>query len=233
MGRPLKIKHSSTSDIGFPLVSYLTAAVTPAGLSTSEFYGVIGGTNTLGTQTNPTVSVRVFINGAGYTEGDGYIIKQKGSKTYQVAQTTTIQDESMTVGQTYIILTVGTTDWVACGAPGTYAVGTIFTCTAAGAGSGTVLAVGNCALADLADASLTAGTMTVTINPGDSTAIRVSRFNNKYALDFSATPVRYMLNFFNGVVGETVIKSGTTGSTNVAGQQNNLTLAQPEKYNTF
>ena len=71
MGRPLKIKESATVDVGF---------ANPPG--NSQFYGVVGGEDTLSTYGFPTLKVRVRI--AGQSEADGWIIRQKGATKYLV-----------------------------------------------------------------------------------------------------------------------------------------------------
>ena len=70
MGRPLKIKESATVDTGFN---------NPTG---GQFYGVVGGEDTLSTYDFPTLKVRVRI--AGQSEADGWIIRQKGASKYLV-----------------------------------------------------------------------------------------------------------------------------------------------------
>lgn len=188
MGRPLKIMKAATgafgsttgTDIGFPSVGSLTAPVTPTGMISTEFYGVVGG-NIASTQNgtpaypqtviaaagpnagNPVILARVYI--AGESEEDGYIVRQKGERKYLVY----------------------------------------------GASSGVS---GVCTLSDEADSSLTEGNMTLTVFTSDSSAIRLSKLTNKYATDWSGgsagSPdnVVYFVNFFQGVDGETAIKSG-------------------------
>ena len=167
MGRPLKIQKANTTvDIGFPAVSSLTAPVTPTGLGSDEFYGVVGGdvqtatTANSGTTAYPVIGVRVYI--AGQDEQDGFILRAKGSRKFLVYDPT----------------------------------------------NG---ATGVCTLSNEADSALTEGSMTITVNPGDSTAIRLKRISNKWGVDWSDN--RYFLNFFQGVEGETVIKSGTAQAT--------------------
>ena len=72
MGRPVKIKKSATVDVGFD---------NPTG---GQYYGVVGGTDTLSTYANPVVKVRVKITGE--SEADGYIIRQKGATKYLVSE---------------------------------------------------------------------------------------------------------------------------------------------------
>jgi hypothetical protein len=231
MGRPLKIQKSSTGsgnggaavgvDLGFPNFGSLTAPVfnSPTQtLDSAQYLGVVGGAAPTDTPsaTNPRVDVTVYITGA-VSAAQGYIIRQKGSHKYLVGDVTSIADEDLTVGLAYIITSVGTTDWVACGAPTNYGLGTIFTCSAdAGAGTGTANLVGVCVLEDSATPSAE-GLMSITYTTGDSTATTISKLTNKWLLNwaggstYAATSVvndaRFVANFFTDE--GTVIKSGT------------------------
>jgi hypothetical protein len=230
MGRPLKIKKSTTGDIGFNALDTLTNPVyptTPTTFGGTEYLGVVGGANaSVATSAYPVVKCRAFIVGA---EDDAYIITQKGSTKYQVATITAVNDEDMVAGRAYRILTVGDTNWAAVGASvSNAAVGDVFTATAAGAGTGTVQNVGTCVLADEADGALTLGNMNITFSTGDSTAQTISRLTNRFALDYSNPPVRYAVNFFSDEGEE--VKSGTTGAVNASGQQNRVSLAIVENY---
>jgi hypothetical protein len=253
MGRPLKIQKSSTGsgnggaavgvDLGFPNFGSLTAPVvnTANTLNTTEYLGVVGGAAPTDTPsaTNPRIDVIVNIanpSGAGLGVAQGYVIRQKGSHKYLVGDVTGVNDGSFVVGQAYQIVSVGTTDWAAAGAPSNFGVGTIFTATSVGgAGSGTANSVGVCVLDD--DVTPAAGLMAITFTIGDSTATTISKLTNKFLLDwtggstYAATSViadkRYATNFFTDE--GTVIKSGTTAAANTgtvtAGQQNLLDLA--------
>jgi len=230
MGRPLKIKKSTTSDIGFNPFSALTNPVYPSDPTVfdgTEYLGVVGGANAgVATAAFPVVKCRARIVG---TEDDAYIITQKGTTKYQVATVTAVNDEDMVVGRAYRILSVGTTDWAACGASDSNAaVGDVFTATAAGSGTGTVQNVGTCVLANQADGTLSLGNMNITFSTGDSTAQLISKLTNKFALDYSVPPVRYLTNFFSDEGYE--IKSGTTGAANASGQQNRVSLAIVENF---
>ena len=70
MGRPVKIKKSATIDAGFN---------NPTG---GQFYGVVGGEDTLSTYEFPVLKVRVKVSGE--TEADGWIVRQKGASKYLV-----------------------------------------------------------------------------------------------------------------------------------------------------
>lgn len=235
MGRPLKIQKSSTGsgnggaavgvDLGFPNFGSLTAPVYNSPVQTlndTQYLGVVGGAapTDAPTTTNPRVDVTVYITGA-VAAAQGYIIRQKGSHKYLVGDVTSIADEDLTVGLAYMITSVGTTDWVACGAPANYGVGTIFTCTTdAGAGTGTANLVGVCVLEDSATPSAE-GFMSITYTLGDSTATTISKLTNKWLLNwaggstYAATSVvndvRYLTNFFTDE--GTEIKSGTAQTT--------------------
>ena len=174
MGRPLKIMklgsgtagNTTGVDLGFPDISTLTNPVTPAGMTTDEFYGVVGGNIDSAGNTgpgpnanNPVVLVRCRL--PGQAEEDGLILRQKGSIQYLVE----------------------------------------------GNSSGVV---GVCTLVDVADGALTAGEMTISMYPGDSSVVRIKRLTNKWALDFSNN--RYFINFFQGDEGQTAIKSGAANN---------------------
>ena len=85
MGRPLKIKKSTTKDIGFNAWNQLTNPVYPATFNATQYAGVVGGEGNGGgvaTTAYPVVKCRVFI--AGQSEEDGWIVRQKGTRKYLV-----------------------------------------------------------------------------------------------------------------------------------------------------
>jgi hypothetical protein len=91
MGRPLKIQKSATIGVGFPQTST----------------GVVGGNTALaGSQ----IQVRAFITG--FSEGDGFIVRQKGASKFLVtvgANTgvctlVNVANSSLTAGQMTIEL---------------------------------------------------------------------------------------------------------------------------------
>lgn len=86
MGRPLKIKKTTTKDIGFPAFNAVENPVYPGTMSATEFFGVVGGSDTVDTSTYPTLQVRVKIGSN--AEANGYIIRQKGSIQYLVTDGT-------------------------------------------------------------------------------------------------------------------------------------------------
>ena len=168
MGRPLKIKKSTTKDIGFNNLGSLTNPVYPTTLNSSEYLGVVGGANaSVATSAYPVIRVQACeIGGA---EEEAIIVRQKGSTTYLVL--------GQTSGNTY-----------------------------------------QATLANEATGALSPGNMNIAMFNGDSTDILISKLTNKWALDYSVPPVRYVINFFSDE--GTEIKSGTVGVTN------NLAIAE-------
>ena len=189
MGRPLKINKAATSggaggiDIGFNALASLIAPTLPSPVwdSSTEYLGVVGGSNTVDTATYPTVKCRVFITG--FAEEDGYIIRQKGSHKYLVGGTTA--RTALVAGYAYRITVVGNTNWSAYGAPTNAGVGDVFTATAAlgNTGTGRVNAVGQCVLTS--DLSPTAGNMSISYFSNDSTETAISKLTNKFLQNFA------------------------------------------------
>lgn len=85
MGRPLKIKKTTTKDIGFNSLGELTNPVFPVTLTPDNFFGVVGGAKTgVATAAYPVVACTVNIAGSGEDDEAGVIIRQKGSIRYLV-----------------------------------------------------------------------------------------------------------------------------------------------------
>jgi hypothetical protein len=211
MGRPLKIKKSTTIDIGFNDFGNLDpgTAVVPVGMTTTEFLGVVGGGNVgIATASYPVVQVTANVNGQ---EGTAHIITQKGTTKYLVSGENSVNAGSFTPGFSYQILSLGNTNWTAIGAPATPTVGTVFTATGAGSGTGTASDAGQCQL--VANATINSGQMNIVFstNGGQTYA---SRLTNKYIYDSSNN--RYAVNFF--VSGEsTAVTLSNVAVANTAG----------------
>ena len=184
------------TDAGYPNFGSLTNPVVNSAdtLSSTEYLGVVGGSPATSTASTTYPEISALVNTLladgtdSYTATSSYtgrIISQKGSHKFLVAATgATIADEDMLVGQAYQIAALGTTNWQACGAPAGAAVGDIFTCTAdAGAGTGTVYAVGQCVLDN--DATPSAGYMAIKFSVGDSSAVYASYITNKWIRDWN------------------------------------------------
>jgi hypothetical protein len=136
---------------------------------------------------------------------NGSIVRQKGSRRFLVAGTSDeIQDESIAAGQSYMIGSVGNTDWAALGADPTAGLYDIFTATKDGTGlttNGFVWPVATCLLVNL-NSPTQPNTMSVSIfNNGDTSYAQ--RLKNKFSTNF-ATPfsncnpgVTFSATFFN------------------------------------
>ena len=183
------------TDAGYPNFGSLTDPYygSAGTLSDADYLGVVGGSPATSTAsaTNPEIAALVNISLVGgsdsYTATSSYtgrIIRQKGSHKFLVAATgATINDEDMIVGQAYQIVSLGTTNWQACGAPNGAAVGDVFTATAAGAGTGTLYAVGQCILSNTGTPA--AGYMSIQYSVGDSAAVYASYITNKWIRDWN------------------------------------------------
>ena len=232
MGRPLKIKKSTTIDIGFNDFGNLTAATIPTGLTSNQFIGVVGGANAgIATAAYPVVLVGANVNGV---VGNAYIIRQKGTTKYLVGAQDVVTANVLTPGFSYVITSVGTTNWSLIGADATYAVGDIFTATAASTdGSGTASDVGICTLTNQGNtAALTSGQMNMLFSYDGNVAnvVPVQRLKNKFILDYANT--EYAATFFD--TGNTTPKSGAevaTWGTNGSTQNSTGTLTTGEVQN--
>jgi len=108
MGRPLKIKKTTTKDIGFNAWDQLTNPVYGSNFVATQFLGVVGGDDSAGdlaTATYPVVKCRVFITGQ--SEDDGYIIRQKGATKYLVEDTSGNQGVCVLANEAQGALTEG------------------------------------------------------------------------------------------------------------------------------
>ena len=214
MGRPLKIKKSTTKDIGFNDFGNVTVPVIPAGLTTTEFLGVVGGANAgIATSAYPVVKITANVNGQ---QGAAHIITQKGATKYLVSGEDSVNAGSFTPGFSYQITALGNTNWTAIGAGVNPQVGQVFTATGAGSGSGTASDAGQCVLTP--SGTISSGQMNMTFNVDGGTAY-ATRLTNKYIWDNTAAPtgpVRYAVNFF--VAGETTpVTLGSVAVANTAG----------------
>jgi hypothetical protein len=264
MGRPLKIQKYSLAtgdtvtngvpvplDQALPPFSALEVPVPPIGGGTNPpWLGVVGGLPSPATSAAyPVVAVTVNIalpSGAGFGVAAGAIVRQKGARKYMVADTSAaVLATAFVVGASYLIVSLGSTNWQAIGASPTFAVGDTFTCNAVGTGNGTAYLVGTCVLVD--SAAPAPGEMNITFTNTDSTAQSISKLTNRFLYDFTGGEpggnsntgdvwnpddvqqnVRYDANFFTDEGYE--IKSGTTGQANTVTQQNQLSLGIVDNY---
>lgn len=219
MGRPLKIQKYSTGsgegpyapgqgvgiDQGFPAWNTLTAQNYPVDMTGNQFLGVVGGAESVASATYPVVAIQANVNGV---QGNSYIIRQKGAYKYLVAAENTVNDGSFTPGFSYVIKSLGNTNWNAVGAAPNAAVGDVFTATnAGGAGSGTASDVAQCVL--VASGTISSGQMNMTLNTGSGN-VYASRLSNKYIWDSSNN--RYAVNFFAPEYAGTISNVAITGN---------------------
>jgi hypothetical protein len=212
MGRPLKIKKSTTGDIGFPQFANLDPGtqVIPSGMTSTQFLGVVGGSNTsVATSSFPVVAINANVNGQ---QGAAHIITQKGTYKYLVSGEDTVSAGSFTVGFSYQILSLGNTNWTAIGAGINPQVGQVFTATGVGSGTGTAADAGQCVL--VANATITSGQMNMSFEAGGAN-VYATRLTNKYIWDNSNPPVRYAVNFFAPEVASAIANVNITGNAGV------------------
>jgi hypothetical protein len=269
MGRALKIQKTNIgsgstvtngvtsynqnvlTDAGYPDFGSLTNPVVNSAntLNSTEYLGVVGGAPVLSSPstTFPEISPQVNIalpSGSGQGAATGRIIRQKGAHKFLVSSNTTVNDEDMVVGASYMIITLDTTNWQQMGAPAGATAGTIFTCTAVCANpvNGTGVLVGQCVLAN--DGTPAAGQMSIEFSVGDSAAVYASYITNKWIRDWSGmtygtysdgnlgTNVQsgenfYPVNFFTDE--GTVTWSGAEIINSAEAQNGTLQLAQVSK----
>lgn len=179
-------------------------------------------TATLDADATATVSASVWTSAE---PDNGYVIRQKGKKKFLMARRQNIQDEFIAAGGSYIITSVGTTDWAALGAGPDAAAGKIFTATVDGAGlttDGVVYALGVCTLVEEAEADLERNQMSVTLTKGDSSTEYAASFTNHFAVDFTdnGTDENAGAKYIATFLGESSTTDDATGLEYVAVQNN-------------
>lgn len=220
MGRPLKIKKSTTKDIGFNGFHDLEVPVVPNGMAANQFLGAVGGGNVgIATAFYPVVAVTANVNGQ---QGNAHIITQKGQNKYLVSGENSVSAGSFTPGFSYQILSLGNTNWTVIGAGINPQVGQVFTATGAGSGTGTASDAGQCTL--VTTNAISSGQMYMTFDAGAGN-VYASKLTNKYIWD--SANVRYAVNFFDA--GNTTAKSGADVATWTNGT-GNLTLGLVNNY---
>ena len=199
-GSTTSYNQNILTDAGYPNFGSLTnpAYNTPVQtLDDTQFLGVVGGTISTSTASATYPEVAALVNilladgsntyslASSYT---GRIVRQKGSHKFLVAYTggTYALSSGLIVGQTYQIVSLGTSDWSGL-MSGTAAVGRIFTALAAGAGNGTVYPVGQCVLSNTGTPA--AGYMSISYSVGDSSAVYASYITNKWVRDWNGMTV--------------------------------------------
>ena len=155
---------------------------------------VIGGVGGLTSITGNQVQVQGYVTKG--VQSTGSILRAKGRSKFLINDSTAIQDENIQVGNSYVITTVGNTNWKALGGPESASVGDIFTATVANPAittNGVVNLLGVCTLTDSAASGLAAGQMSVDITTSKITSgvlTNLSPITTTYAyLTFSSSNV--------------------------------------------
>lgn len=257
MGRALKIQKTGTNngitygtyptvyqpalstnvDVGFPNFGSLTDPVYNAPVQTlndTQFLGVVGGAPVISSPsaTYPEISPQVNIalpSGSGQGVATGRIIRQKGAHKFLVSSNTTVNDEEMVVGASYMIVTLDTTNWQQMGAPAGATAGTIFTCTAlcADPQNGTGVLVGQCVLSNTATPA--AGYMSISYSVGDSSAVYASYITNKWVRDWNGMTYQ---NYSNSNFGPNIQSSENFYVTNFFTDEGTVTWSGAEIINS-
>jgi hypothetical protein len=142
-----------------------------------------------GSAASPTIPIRVY-NGSAK---EGYIVDQKGARTFKCADDTTVNDEDMVVGAQYVIVSAGNTDWAACGAVDNK-VGRLFTATAAGSGTGTAYRVIKAKLVQGTNSDPTvANTATLVGINATGNPVVLRKLNYRTASDFNGNRYKWTL----------------------------------------
>jgi hypothetical protein len=130
----------------------------------NRYFGQTGGSPT-------TIPIRVF-NGSAK---EGYIVNQVGARRFKCADDTIVQDEDIVLGNQYVIVSIGGTDFTQFGALDNK-VGRIFTATAAGA------ALGNGTVYQLITAKLVQGTNSDPTVANTATLVGINATGNPVVL---------------------------------------------------
>ena len=114
----------------------MSIIATYANSSTVRVQSLSDHTGELFTSTSGPIATGNIVSAGQPTGNLGYVNSTPVFTTFNSA-ITTVAAGSLVAGTTYVIASVGNTDWTAVGAPAGYAVGTIFTASGSGSGTGT------------------------------------------------------------------------------------------------
>jgi len=194
---------------------------------------VIGGTGGLTTISGNQVRANVYVAGAS-VPALGSLLRSKGKSKFLVNDVTTINDENITTGNAYVITSVGNTNWAALGGPQSAGVGDIFTATSQNPSlstTGTVNLLGVCTLANVPNANLSAGSMSIGV---DTAVISYANVNVYVGGSTTYAYVTYLTANVTGPktpgVGDYLRGTGATGnavisSVTVVGAQSNANIS--------
>jgi len=180
---------------------------------------VIGGTGGLTTISGTQVRANVYVNNAS-AAALGSLLRSKGKSKFLVNDVTTINDEAITTGNAYVITSVGNTNWAALGGPQSAVAGDIFTATSQNPSlstTGTVNLLGVCSLANVPNANLSAGSMSIGV---DTAVISYANVNVYVGGSTTYAYVTYLTANVSGLktpgVGDYLRGTGITGNVKIA-----------------
>ena len=143
----------------------------------------------------PTIPIRVY-NG---TAKEGYIVNQVGARRFKCADDTIVQDEDIVLGNQYVIVSIGGTDFTQFGALDN-TVGRIFTATANGSalGNGTAYQLITAKLVQGTNSDPTvANTATLVgltgVGSDNVRPVTLSKINFRTAVDFNGNRYKWSL----------------------------------------
>jgi hypothetical protein len=138
----------------------------------------------------PTIPIRVY-NGSAK---EGYIVNQVGARRFKCADDTVVQDEDIVLGNQYVIVSIGGTDFTQFGALDN-TVGRIFTATANGAalGNGTAYQLITARLVQGTNSDPTAANTATLVGMLNGTPITLSKINFRTAVDFNGNRYKWSL----------------------------------------
>jgi hypothetical protein len=190
---------------------------------------VIGGTGGLTTISGNQVRANVYVAGAS-VPALGSLLRSKGKSKFLVNDVTAIQDEYITTGNAYVITSVGTTNWAFLGGPQSAGVGDIFTATNQNPSlttTGVVNLLGVCTLANIPNANLSAGSMSIGV---DTAVISYANVNVYVGGSTTYAYVTYLTANVSGPktpgVGDYLRGTGITGNVKIASVTANTVTGQ-------
>jgi hypothetical protein len=138
----------------------------------------------------PTIPVRVY-NGSAK---EGYIVNQVGARRFKCADDTIVQDEDIVLGNQYVIVSIGGTDFTQFGALDN-TVGRIFTATANGSalGNGTAYRLITATLVQGTNSDPTAANTATLVGMLNGAPRTLSKINFRTAVDFNGNRYKWSL----------------------------------------
>ena len=144
--------------------------------------------------TGNNLPIRVY-NGS---SKEGYIVSQRASRTFAIADDTVVQDEDIVAGRQYVIVSIAGSDFRQMGSPDN-AVGRVFTATVNGnaggivLGNGTVYQVLRAKLVNKVTPTATGEACLVGITGPGGKAVPLRSISSRIATDFNGVRYKWTL----------------------------------------